>query len=35
MIGQKGGLTREGNLSSLSLADFEAFLAKRALKRIS
>jgi DNA polymerase (family 10) len=34
MIGQKGGLTKEGNLSSFSLADFESFLAKRALNRI-
>lgn len=28
MIGQKGGLTAEGNLSSFSLQQFEAFLAK-------
>ncbi len=34
MIGQKGGLTRTSNLSSFTLAEFEAFLASvRAKKR--
>ncbi len=32
MIGQKGGLTKEGNLSSFSLAEFEDFLQQRRAK---
>ncbi len=33
MVAQKGGLTAEHNLSSFSLAQFEAFLEKNRLKR--
>ena len=35
MIGQKGGLTKERNLSSFSLSEFEAFLAGRASAGLS
>lgn len=33
MAAQKGGITKERNLSSFSLADFEAFLAQQRTKR--
>jgi DNA polymerase (family 10) len=33
LAGQKGGLTKERNLSSFSLKEFEAFLAERKLKK--
>jgi DNA polymerase (family 10) len=33
LAGQKGGLTRDRNLSSFSLAEFEKFLVKQREKR--
>jgi DNA polymerase (family X) len=34
MIGQKGGLTRERNLSSFNRSEFEAYLSRAAQKRV-